>query len=169
MVWNDAQGSEKMLYKSKLVLGFFVLSGLLTGCAPSAPSSSIYKSSEALKPQEVRLGKLLSVRVVQIETSPNTNIGTAAGAAIGGVAGSQMGSGKGAEAVLGGLVGATVGAVAGSAIQKTTNLEQAVELTVQMDDNQQIMSIVQASDETFVAGQPVKLLIQSGKYRVSHY
>jgi outer membrane lipoprotein SlyB len=38
-----------------------------------------------------------------------------------------------------------------------------------MDDNGQIMSIVQAGDETFTAGQAVRVLIQSGKYRVAPY
>jgi outer membrane lipoprotein SlyB len=70
---------------------------------------------------------------------------------------------------LGGLIGATVGAIAGSAAQKATNKENAAELTVQMDDNGQIMSIVQAGDETFTAGQAVRVLIQSGKYRVAPY
>jgi len=139
------------------------------GCSPTAPSGSIYKSNEALKPQEVRMAKLLSVRLVQIETSANTNTGAIAGGAIGAVAGSQMGSGRGAEAALGGLIGATVGAIAGSSVQQATNKEKAVELTIQMDDTGQIMSIVQTSDETFTAGQSVKVLIQSGKYRIAPY
>lgn len=141
----------------------------LTACSASAPSGSIYKSSEALKPQEVKLAKLLSVRTVQIETSSNTNTGAIAGGAIGGVAGSQMGSGRGSEALLGGLIGATVGAVAGSATEKMANKSDALELTVKMEDTGQIMSIVQASDEQFTAGQQVRVLIQSGKYRVAPY
>ncbi len=68
-----------------------------------------------------------------------------------------------------GLIGATVGAIAGSAVEKAANKENAVELTVQMDDTGQIMSIVQASDEVFTAGQAVRVLIQSGKYRVAPY
>ncbi|MCH9741725.1 MAG: glycine zipper 2TM domain-containing protein [Proteobacteria bacterium] len=141
----------------------------LAACSASAPSGSVYKSGEALKPQEVKLAKLLSVRVVQIETSSNTNTGAIAGGAIGGVAGSQMGSGRGSEALLGGLIGATVGAIAGSATEKMANKSDALELTVKMDDTGQIMSIVQASDETFTAGQQVRVLIQSGKYRVAPY
>jgi outer membrane lipoprotein SlyB len=155
--------------KPALVMTLLASTILIQGCSPSAPSGSIYKSSEALKPQEVKLAKLLSVRPVQIETSSNTNTGALAGGAIGGVAGSQMGSGKGTEAVLGGLIGATVGAIAGSAVEKASNKENAVELTVQMDDTGQIMSIVQASDEVFTAGQAVRVLIQSGKYRVAPY
>lgn len=141
----------------------------LSACSTSAPSGSIYKSSEALKPQVVRLAKLLSVQPVQIETSDSTSTGTIAGGAIGGVAGSQMGSGKGSEAVLGGLIGATVGAIAGSSIEKVTNKENAVELTVQMEDDGKIMSIVQATDVQFTAGERVRILIQSGKYRVAPY
>ncbi len=158
-----------MIVKQGLAVAMIASVWLLAGCSPSAPSGSIYKSSEALKPQEVRMAKLLSVRPVKIETSSNTSTGAVAGGAIGGVAGSQMGSGRGTEAVLGGLIGATVGAIAGSAAQKATNKEDAVELTVQMDDSGQIMSIVQSSDEVFTAGQPVRVLIQSGKYRVAPY
>lgn len=158
-----------MLVKPWLVAAMMSMGLVLSGCSPSAPSGSIYKSNEALKPQEVRLAKLLSVRPVLIETSSNTNTGAVAGGAIGGVAGSQMGSGRGTEAVLGGLIGATVGAIAGSAAQKAANKENAVELTVQLDDTGQIMSIVQASDEIFTAGQAVRVLIQSGKYRVAPY
>jgi outer membrane lipoprotein SlyB len=158
-----------VLAKPWLIIAVMASGLVMTGCSPSAPSGTIYKSNEALKPQEVRLAKLLSVRPVQIETSSNTNTGAVAGGAIGGVAGSQMGSGRGTEAVLGGLIGATVGAIAGSAAQKATNKENAAELTVQMDDNGQIMSIVQAGDETFTAGQAVRVLIQSGKYRVAPY
>ncbi len=158
-----------VLLKPWLVLATIASGWVLAGCSPSAPSGSVYKSSESLKPQEVRLAKLLSVRPVQIETSSNTTTGAVAGGAIGGVAGSQMGSGRGTEAVLGGLIGATVGAIAGSAAQKATNKEDAVELTVQMDDGGQIMSIVQATNEVFTAGQAVRVLIQSGKYRVAPY
>jgi outer membrane lipoprotein SlyB len=145
------------------------ISGSLMGCSASAPSGSVYKSSEALKPQEVRMAKLLSVRPVQIETSSSSTTGAMAGGAIGGVAGSQMGSGKGTEAILGGLIGATVGAIAGSATEKMANKSDALELTVKMDDSGQIMSIVQASDEVFTVGQPVRVLVQSGKYRVAPF
>jgi len=141
----------------------------LVGCSASAPSGSVYKSGEALKPQEVRMAKLLSVRPVQIETSSSTTAGTMAGGAIGGVAGSQMGSGRGTEAILGGLIGATVGAIAGSATEKMANKSDALELTVKMDDTGQVMSIVQASDESFTAGQAVRVLVQSGKYRVAPF
>ena len=158
-----------MLTKAWWMSVLMTTSLVLVGCSTSAPSGSIYKSNEALKPQEVRFAKLLSVRPVEIETASNTNTGTLAGGAIGGVAGSQMGSGRGTEAVLGGLIGATVGAIAGSAAQKIANKESALELTVKMDDTGQIMSIVQASDETFTAGQDVRVLVQSGKYRVAPF
>lgn len=141
----------------------------LSGCAPSAPSGSVYKSSEALKPQEVRFAKLLSIRPVQIETSSNTSTGAMAGGAIGGVAGSNMGSGRGSDALLGGLIGATVGAIAGSAAERASNKENAMELTFQMEDTGQVLSIVQASDEQFTAGDRVRVLVQSGRYRISPY
>lgn len=141
---------------------------LVTGCS-SAPSGSIYKSSEALKPQEVRMGKLLSVEVIKIDTKGDTTMGTVAGGAIGGIAGSQMGSGKGAQGALGAVIGATVGAIAGSTVQNMTNKEEAYELTVQMEDDGKIMSIVQASDEAFTAGERVRVLVQGGKYRIAPY
>ena len=156
----------RLLASSSLLLAIAFAVG---GCSSSAPSGSIYKSGEALKPQEVRMAKLLSVRPVQIETSSNSNKGAMAGGAIGGVAGSQMGSGRGAEAILGGLIGATVGAIAGSATEKMTNKENALELTIKMDDDGKVMSIIQASDEAFTAGQAVRVLIQGGKYRVAPY
>jgi outer membrane lipoprotein SlyB len=155
----------KSLYVA-LVLG---VGFSLAGCSASAPSGSIYKSGESLKPQEVRTAQLLSVRPIQIETSANTSTGAIAGGAIGGVAGSQMGSGRGVEGLLGGLIGATVGAIAGSATEKMANKSDGYELTIKMDDTGKVMSIVQASDETFTVGQSVRVLIQSGKYRVAPF
>jgi outer membrane lipoprotein SlyB len=149
-----------------LAVGFVSLLGL-TACSPSAPSGSVYKSSEALKPQEVKFAQLLSVRPVQIETSSSTAAGTMAGGAIGGVAGSQMGSGRGTEAVLGGLIGATVGAIAGSAAERAANKSAALEMTIRMEDSGRVVSVVQASDEQFVVGERVRVLIQSGKYRIA--
>jgi outer membrane lipoprotein SlyB len=142
---------------------------IIAGCSASAPSGSVYKSAEALKPQEVRMAKLVSIRPIQIETSSNTSTGAIAGGAIGGVAGSRMGSGRGAESLLGGLIGATVGAIAGSATEKIANKSDSFEMTIKMDDTGQLISIVQASDEQFVVGQSVRVLIQSGKYRVAPF
>ena len=141
----------------------------LAGCSASAPSGSVYKSGETLRPQEVQMAVVLSVRPVQIETSSNNSTGALAGGAIGAVAGSQMGSGRGAEGLLGGLIGATVGAVAGSATEKMANKSDALELTIKMDATGKIMSIVQASDEQFSVGEKVRVLIQGGKYRVAPF
>jgi len=156
-------------YKMKVrYLGLLFVVALLAGCS-SAPSGSVYKSGEALKPQQVKFAQLLSVRPVKIEASSNTMAGTMAGGAIGGVAGSRMGSGTGSEAVLGGLIGATVGAIAGSTAEKMANSQDAMELTVKMDGSGDMMSIVQASDEAFTAGQKVRILIQNGVYRVAPF
>jgi outer membrane lipoprotein SlyB len=149
-----------------MLLGLVVV---LAGCSASAPSGSVYKSGEALKPQEVQMAVVLSVRTVQIETSSNSSTGALAGGAIGAVAGSQMGTGRGTEGLLGGLIGATIGAVAGSATEKMANKSDAFELTIKMDATSKIMSIVQASDEQFSVGQKVRVLIQGGKYRVAPF
>jgi outer membrane lipoprotein SlyB len=149
-----------------LVLGLCVSSLLVVGCN-SAPSGSVYKASDALKPQQVRFAELLSVRAVTIDTSSDAKLGTLAGGAIGGIAGSRLGSGSGTEALLGGVIGATVGAIAGSAAENMASKSEGWDLTVKMIDTGEVVSIVQAADMSFEVGQRVKVLVQNGKYRVS--
>lgn len=152
-----------------LVTAVVMVGGVLSGCSRTPPSGDIYRSGEALTPQKVRFGEVVSVRTVQVDTGGSGATGAMAGGAIGGVAGSRMGSGRGSDAVLGGLIGATVGAIAGAAAEGASNKHDALELTVKMQDTGDMMSIVQAGQETFTAGQKVRVLIQNGVYRVSPF
>jgi outer membrane lipoprotein SlyB len=147
------------------VLGFAAVV-FLFGCS-NAPSGNVYKSSEALKPQQVRFAQLVAAQAVSIDTASDSNVGTIAGGAIGGIAGSRFGSGRGADALLGGVIGATVGALAGSATEKMAGKSNAWELTLKFEDSGELLSIVQAGDDAFVVGQKVRVLIQNGRYRVS--
>lgn len=137
----------------------------LVGCN-SAPSASVYKSSEALKPQRVEFATVLAVRSVTIDTSTDSKVGTIAGGAIGGIAGSRYGSGRGVDALLGGVIGATVGAVAGSTAENMASKSDGLDITVRTEAGE-TLSIVQAADMEISVGQRVRLLMQNGKYRVA--
>ena len=137
----------------------------LIGCS-SAPSASVYESSEALKPQRVVFATVLAVRNVTIDTSTDSKVGTIAGGAIGGIAGSRFGSGRGTDALLGGVIGATVGAVAGSAAENMASKSEGLDITVRTETGE-TLSIVQAADVAISVGQQVRLLTQNGKYRVA--
>lgn len=136
---------------------------VLGGCAASQ-SGSAYSREQARQAQEVEMGVVESVRQVQIEGT-KTPVGTVAGAAVGGIAGSNVGGGKG-QAV-GAILGAVGGGLAGAAIEEGVTRKPGLEITVRLDSGR-LIAVTQEADETFAAGERVRVLTGGGVTRVSH-
>jgi outer membrane lipoprotein SlyB len=128
---------------------------LVVGCSSkSSNSSNTISRSQAGRMQSVQDGEVLFVRPVTIEGS-DSPVGAIAGGALGYVVGDSVGGGRGTRiARVAGTIG---GAAAGSAVQRNVTQEDALEITVRLD-NGQIISIVQAADEPFNDGDRVRVL-----------
>jgi len=137
--------------------------GALAGCAQGLGGGS-YTRDEARREQNVRMGMVESVRPVQIEGT-RTGVGPAAGAVVGGVAGSTVGGGRGSAVAA--VIGAVAGGVAGQAIEQGTTRKNGVEVTVKLDSGA-LLAIVQEADETFRAGDRVRILSDGRTSRVTH-
>ncbi|MBZ0224242.1 MAG: glycine zipper 2TM domain-containing protein [Dokdonella sp.] len=135
----------------------------LAGCA-SGTGGKDYSRAQTRTVQEVQMGIVESVREVNIEGT-KTPIGAGAGAVVGGVAGSTVGSGKGS--VVGAAVGAVLGGLGGAAIEEGVTRNKGVEITVKLDSGR-LIAITQSADETFQAGDRVRVLSGGGTTRVSH-
>lgn len=135
----------------------------LAGCA-SGTGGKDYSRAQTRTVQEVQMGIVESVREVNIEGT-KTPIGAGAGAVVGGVAGSTVGSGKGS--VVGAAVGAVLGGLGGAAIEEGVTRNKGVEITVKLDSGR-LIAITQSADETFQAGDRVRVLSGGSTTRVSH-
>lgn len=136
---------------------------ILSGC-PGGLGSTDYSREQARSEQEVRMGIVESVRVVNIEGT-KSNVGTAAGAVVGGVAGSNVGGGKGG--IVGATVGAVLGGLGGAAAEEDVTRQKGLEITVRLDSGRMI-AITQAADEEFHVGDRVRILSGGGTTRVTH-
>jgi outer membrane lipoprotein SlyB len=136
---------------------------MLAGCAESLGGGS-YTRDEARREQNVRMGIVESVRQVQIEGT-RTIVGPAAGAVVGGIAGSTVGGGRGSD--IAAVLGAVAGGVAGQAIEQGTTRRTGVEITIKLDSGA-LVAIVQEADETFKAGERVRILSDGRTSRVTH-
>ncbi|MHB1084789.1 MAG: outer membrane lipoprotein [Thiobacillus sp.] len=135
----------------------------LVGCA-SGTGGKDYSREQARTVQEVQMGRVESVREVNIEGT-KTPIGAGAGAVVGGVAGSTVGGGKGS--VVGAAVGAVLGGLGGAAAEEAVTRNKGVEITVKLDSGRMI-AITQTADEEFRVGDRVRVLSGGGTTRVSH-
>lgn len=136
---------------------------MVAGCAQGLGGGS-YTRDEVRREQNVRMGVVESVRPVQIEGT-RTIVGPAAGAVVGGIAGSSVGGGRGSDVAA--VLGAVVGGVAGQAIEQGTTRRNGVELTVKLDSGA-LVAIVQEADESFKAGDRVRILSDGRTSRVTH-
>jgi outer membrane lipoprotein SlyB len=138
---------------------------VLSGCAVSPNSGSVYKSYQTQGEQSVRMGVVESVRNVMIDHG-QSGVGTMAGAALGGVAaGSSIGQGNGALAA--GIVGAVAGGLLGQHIEQSANTRPGLEITVRLD-NGSLTAVTQDADEPFSPGERVRLLSSGRTTRVTH-
>lgn len=149
---------DKRMQAGAVVLAAMILAGCAQGLGGGA-----YSREEARREQNVRMGVVESVRQVQIEGT-RTIVGPAAGAVVGGLAGSTVGGGRGSD--IAAVLGAVAGGVAGQAIEQGTTRRTGVEVTVKLDSGA-LVAIVQEADETFKAGERVRILSDGKTSRVT--
>ena len=150
---------NKRIQTAVLVIALAALAGCAQGLGGGA-----YTRDEARREQNVRLGVVESVRPVQIEGT-RSGIGPAAGAVVGGVAGSTVGGGRGSSVAA--VIGAVAGGIAGQAVEEGTTRKNGVEVTVKLNTGA-LVAIVQEADETFRAGDRVRILSDGRTSRVTH-
>lgn len=149
----------------KTIIAITTMPFLFISCAQQSLTGDSYSRSEAGQAQNVRRGRITSIRNVRIEGG--TTAGTVVGGVAGGVIGNQIGGGRGRT--LATLGGAGLGAVAGSHAQQSMGSRQGIEIEVRLDGGGTV-SITQEvnPNERFSQGDRVRVLNNGGRARVSH-
>jgi outer membrane lipoprotein SlyB len=143
-------------------LAIILLSSLiLAACANTA--GDVYTRDQAMREMNVQYGVIESVREVTLAGS-QSGVGAVAGGAVGGIAGSSVGHNR--DSAIGAVVGAVAGGLAGNALEKLGTQEKGQEITVRLE-NGRLISVVQAGEEKFQAGERVRVLSGRGETRVS--
>lgn len=136
----------------------------VTGCA-SSKGGDVYTREDARRPMSVRMATVEGVRAVKLEGTKSP-IGAGAGGIIGGIAGSGIARDSKGQAI-GAVLGAVLGGLAGAATEEMGTREDAVELTVRLE-NGSLLSVVQGGDPNeFKVGDKVRLLGTGSETRVS--
>lgn len=147
---------------SLITLSLAVLLGA-TGCV-SSQSGDTYSRDDAQRTMSFREGTLTGVKRVRIEGTKSF-VGTGTGAAVGGIAGSTVGQGKGA--LIGAVIGAVAGGLAGSAVEEGSTREDAYELTVRLNNGENLIIVQAVGKDVFAVGEPVRVVSGGGKTRVT--
>ena len=149
----------------KRLLLISVLPLFFASCAQDSLTGDTYSRNEAGRAQDVRMGKITSIRNVEIEGSSTG--GALLGAVAGGLLGNQIGSGSGNTAATVG--GAAVGGIAGSHAGKAITKKPGIEIQVRLEKGGSV-SIVQEVNprEPFAVGERVRVLFSGGRGRVTH-
>lgn len=134
----------------------------LSACATSSPD--VVSRNEAQRLASVVDAVVLSTRPVRVDGS-QSGFGGAAGAVAGGVAGSGVGGSR--EGLIVGVLGAVAGAVIGNAVERGATREDAVEILVQLRNGDRRSVVQSTAAETFRPGDPVILVTNGGKVRVT--
>ena len=167
---NSRTKRETSIIASTIWVGLALMAGS-THADMGDMSGSQYGGNDARRIQQVQVGVVEDIRVVQINVAPSTNtgyVGTGLGAVIGAAAGQTMGNGNGrnlATAVMGALGGVVGNQVANRASAET---KRAVEIIVTLR-NGQTLAITQELDAeaaTLRAGDTVRVL-QGSNARVA--
>jgi outer membrane lipoprotein SlyB len=150
--------------KTPLITSALVLSALLLqGCAYRSHAENVYADTETQRAHSITLATVTAVRLVTIERAP-TGTGGAAGANVGMALGSFASKGPGS--FVGSVLASVAGDLAGQAIESRVARLPGLEISMRLDNGQQI-SLVQAADEPFKKGDRVRVLSAEGKSRVS--
>jgi outer membrane lipoprotein SlyB len=136
---------------------------LLGACAAPRVGGGDYNAAQVRGEQSVRLGNVMSVRMVRIEGNKSP-LGALTGAALGGLAGHTVGQGNGQSAAT--IAGVVAGGIAGAAIEESATKQDGVEVTVQFD-NGKLSVVTQAADEDFRVGDRVMVTTGHGVTRVT--
>lgn len=158
-LWSDSGTMIRKLIPIVVVPLFFA------SCAQDSLTGDTYSRGEAGHAQNVRSGRITSIRYVKIEGGNTT--GAVLGGVGGGVLGNQIGSGSGRTAATVG--GALLGMAAGSHIEQNVNSRQGIEIQVKLDKGGSVSIVQQVNPrETFSVGDRVRVLTSGGRDRVSH-
>jgi len=136
---------------------------LLSACATGVGGDD-YSRDQTRREQTVRLGVVDSVREVKIEGT-RSGVGAVAGGVVGGVAGSTVGQGRGST--VGAVLGSVAGGVAGQAAEQGATRQTGLEIMVKLDSGR-LIAVTQAADESFKAGDRVRVLSDGATTRVAH-
>jgi outer membrane lipoprotein SlyB len=144
-----------MMKKRSIAAACIAIAGLSACTSNISPTS--YSVGSVGQVNRTVAAKVISVRPVDIAGTSGT--GGAAGGALGATAGSGIGHGDRAN-VAGAIAGAVVGAVAGAAIEQGATRQSGFEYVVQTE-NDNLMTIVQGANPTFVVNDKVLVLYGS--------
>ena len=138
---------------------------LFASCAQDTLTGDAYSRGEAGMAQNVRTGRITSIRYVTIEGSGTT--GALLGGAAGGLLGNQIGGGSGRTAATVG--GAALGMIGGSHAGKAVESKKGIEIQVKLDGGGSVAIVQQVNPrETFSVGDRVRVLSGGGRDRVTH-
>ena len=141
------------------------ISLFLASCAQDTLTGDAYSRGEAGYAQDVRTGRITSIRYVNIEGSGTT--GGLLGGVAGGLIGNQIGGGSGRTAATVG--GAALGMIAGSHAGKAVESRKGIEIQVKLDRGGSVSIVQQVNPrETFSVGDRVRVLSGGGRDRVTH-
>lgn len=149
-----------------IAVGTGIVAWLGGGCASSSGKKVVPHSSSG-QMFRAELGTILSVREVVIEGSADTNVGLYGGAIMGGAIGSAAGNG-GIATRLASAAGAVGGMVAGRQVEKAVTKADGYEITVQLDNGDQIMVVQEMDKGTFFDGDRVRVMIGRNTTEVMH-
>ena len=126
---------------------------------------STFSRDEARQAQSVNMGRITSIRNVQIQGG-NT-AGTVIGGVAGGALGSNIGSGRTSNTA-GAVGGALVGGAVGSHAQQRMQTRNGIEITVRLDSGRSVAVVQEVSpNERFNVGDRVRVLSNGSRTRVS--
>jgi outer membrane lipoprotein SlyB len=150
--------------RARILIGLTFSIVFVSACAVE-PSGSSYSRGQARTAYDVSYGEVIDVRVITIEGNAGV-IGTWGGASVGRAVG-VVSANRRRNRILAGAVGGVAGAIAGQAIERKIREDEALEITVQLDDANAI-AVVQADDVAFEAGDRVRVLFgRDGSARVT--
>ncbi|MBL0917951.1 MAG: hypothetical protein IBJ14_04555 [Hydrogenophaga sp.] len=138
---------------------------LLQGCAHRSHADNVYADGDTQRAHSITLATVISVRAIVIERA-GSGMGAAAGGQIGNALGGLAGKNNFNAWFVGTALGGAAGSLAGHAIEAQVARHPGLEISMRLDDGQQI-SVVQAADEPFRKGDRVRVLTAEGKSRVT--
>ena len=138
------------------------LTALLAGCA--SHGGTMYSRADANRPWIIQEATVVEVRDATIEGRESA-LGTVGGGLIGYSLGHAVGGGSGSN--IAGAVAGVAGAVVGQKVERTATQKKAYEILVDIEGGVEQLAIVQPADQTFVAGEKVRVYTRSdGSARV---
>ena len=133
------------------------------GCV-SSKAGDVYSRDEARRVMTFREGVLVGVKEVKLEGTKSP-VGVGTGAVVGGIAGSTIGQGKGA--IVGAVLGVVAGGIAGAIAEEGITREKALELTVKLDNGENLIVVQGMGGDKFREGERVRVVNSSGTMRVT--